>query len=682
VRRPVHRMFMIAVALAVVGVSCPGAAAFAASADPAWAPAAVNNYVAPSDSGDLSTAFDSATGQFVALGIVGGPFRLGPETGNLVCTVGDPEGTWTFDGAVWVQHQPAGTPRARGHVAMAYDSATKQLVAFGGEVPPCGTTPTDTPTSPPGAFADTWTWNGSIWSQQHPAGSPPAAGGGCAAFDASSGQLLMYGGQSPSAARATTYRTATWQWTGSTWVQLTTASTPPGGNCAMTYDAASGLIVMLVGSDPTVIGSPVQTWQWDGTSWTRAADLAVPVVRTPIGLASYYGAAEPPPLAFDPDTGEALAWVNTTPGPQSGGVPTTEMWAWDGSSWTMNQAANEPILQGSAFGYDDATGQLILFGRTFATVQTALYAVPGSSAVTPTRVFGADRESTAVAASASAFPAAGSASAVVLARSDAFADALTGGPLAAAKHAPLLLTSPGELDATTTTEIGRVLPTGGTVYLLGGTSALSAAVASAVTALGDVPVRIAGADRFATAVAIANALGDPTTVFEATGLNFPDALSAVPAAVTLHGAILLTDGSSQSAATARYLGAHAGARYAIGGAAAWADPTATAFAGINRYDTSAAVAYAFFPHATAASVADGDNFPDALAGGPLAGVAGQPMLLLNAVGPVAEPIAAYLFTHAAQTTAVRAFGGSAAVTDRSLNDVARVLAGTYFPQPF
>jgi len=681
VRAQVQRLLMAAAfVMAIIGVG--GAPAAAVSAAPAWAPAAVNNYVAPSDSGDLSTAFDSATGQFVALGIVGGPFRLGSETGNLVCTVGDPEGTWTFDGAVWVQHQPASTPRARGHVAMAYDPATKQLVAFGGEVPPCGTTPTDTPTSPPGAFADTWTWNGSIWSQQRPAASPPAAGGSCAAFDASSGQLLMYGGQTPSAAHPTTYRTATWQWTGSTWTQLTTAGTPPGGNCTMTYDAARGLIVMLVGSDPTVIGSPMQTWQWDGASWTRAADLPVPVVRTTIGLASYYGAAEPPPIAFDPDTGETLAWVNTTPGPDAGEVPTTEMWAWNGSSWTMNQAANEPTLQGSAFGYDDATGQLILFGRTFATIQTELYAVPGSSTVIPTRVFGADRESTAVAASASAFPAAGSASAVVLARSDAFADALTGGPLAAAKHAPLLLTSPGALDATTKTEIGRVLPTGGTVYLLGGTSALSDAVASAVTALGDVPMRIAGADRFATAVAIAGALGNPTTVFEATGLNFPDALSAVPAAITVHAAILLTDGSAQASVTATYLSAHSGPRYAIGGAAAWADPAATAFAGTNRYDTSAAVAYAFFPKATAASVADGENFPDALAGGPLAGVAGQPMLLVNPVGSVAEPVAAYLFTHAGEATAVRAFGGSAAVTQRSLDDVARVLAGTYFPQPF
>ena len=68
-RAQVQRLLMAAAfVMAVIGVG--GAPAAAVSAAPAWAPAAVNNYVAPSDSGDLSTAFDSATGQFVALGIV------------------------------------------------------------------------------------------------------------------------------------------------------------------------------------------------------------------------------------------------------------------------------------------------------------------------------------------------------------------------------------------------------------------------------------------------------------------------------------------------------------------------------------------------------------------------------------------------------------------------------------
>jgi putative cell wall-binding protein len=297
-------------------------------------------------------------------------------------------------------------------------------------------------------------------------------------------------------------------------------------------------------------------------------------------------------------------------------------------------------------------------------------------------VSGADRQSTAVAASQDAFATAGAAGAVVLARADVFADALAGGPLAAANHGPLLLTSSGVLDPVTKAEIVRVLPIGGTVYLLGGTSALSDSVAAAVVALGDKPVRIAGADRYGTAIAIAGALGNPGTVFEASGLNFPDALSAVPAAVVDHGAIVLTDGSSQAAVTAAYLAAHPGNHFAIGGPAAWADPAAIAFAGVDRYATSAAVALAFFPNAAAVSIASGENFPDALGGGPAAGVADQPMLLLNNVGTVAEPIAAYLSTHAGQIAAVQVFGGEAALSDLSLSGVARVLTGSYFPPIF
>jgi hypothetical protein len=222
-----------------------------------------------------------------------------------------------------------------------------------------------------------------------------------------------------------------------------------------------------------------------------------------------------------------------------------------------------------------------------------------------------------------------------------------------------------------------------TVYLLGGTSALSDSVAAAVVALGDVPTRVAGADRFSTAIAIAGALGNPGTVFEASGLNFPDALSAVPAAVVDHGAILLTDGSSQAAVTAAYLGAHPGDHFAIGGPAAWADPSAIAIAGADRYATSAAVALAFFPNATAVSLASGENFPDALGAGPMAaGTAGQPMLLLNNAGTVAEPIAAYLATHAGRISDVRAFGGGAALPETSLTGVAQVLTGSYFPPIF
>src|SRR6185437_16107472 len=117
---------------------------------------------------------------------------------------------------------------------------------------------------------------------------------------------------------------------------------------------------------------------------------------------------------------------------------------------------------------------------------------------------------------------------------------------------------------------------------------------SELTQLGYTVTRYFGDNRFATAVDVADALGDPGTVLLATGTNFPDALAAGPAAAHLGGVVLLTGGSQLPPATAAYLAAHPGTVYAIGGPAATAAPTATAVFGSDRYATAADVAARFF----------------------------------------------------------------------------------------
>jgi putative cell wall-binding protein len=274
------------------------------------------------------------------------------------------------------------------------------------------------------------------------------------------------------------------------------------------------------------------------------------------------------------------------------------------------------------------------------------------------RVSGIDRIATAVAVSQDSFPA-GNAGAVVLARGDDYPDALVGGPLAAAKNAPLLLTEGSTLPVATATELKRVLPAGGTVYVLGGTSAVPATVASQLTALGYSVVRYSGADRYATAVAVAKALGSPTTVLLATGTNFPDALAAGPAAAHVHGAILLTNGSTVPTETATYLaGAHT--TYAIGGPAAAAVPSATAILGSDRYATAAAVATKFFPSSTVVGVATGAGFPDALAGGAQLALMGAP-LLLSSQASVPTSTSNYLNADHSVLTNVYVYGGTVAL---------------------
>lgn len=280
------------------------------------------------------------------------------------------------------------------------------------------------------------------------------------------------------------------------------------------------------------------------------------------------------------------------------------------------------------------------------------------------RISGATRLATAIAVSQNQFATAGSAKAVVLTRADTYPDALAGVPLAARVGGPLLLTASNSLDPTVRAEIVRVLPAGATVYILGGNAAVSPAVQTTITGLGFTAQRIAGSDRFATAVAVANALGQPTTVFEATGLNFPDALAGGPAAINVGGAILLTNGSTQAPATAAYLAAHSGgAHYALGGPAATADPAAIAIAGTDRYATAARVAATFFATPTSVGVATGTNFPDALAAGPDLASKDAPLLLVPPTGALPAGTAAELLRFSGTLRTAFVFGGTASVSD-------------------
>jgi hypothetical protein len=263
---------------------------------------------------------------------------------------------------------------------------------------------------------------------------------------------------------------------------------------------------------------------------------------------------------------------------------------------------------------------------------------------------------------------------VVLARDDYFSDALAGGPLAAAVNGPLLLSEGADespyLDPRTQAEIQRVLPLGGTVYILGGDQALSPNVDPTLEGLGYAVVREAGADEYATAFDIAQQIattswGTPSTVFEATGLSFYDALSAVPAAIQQHAAILLTNGPDQSLPTYVYLVEHPGDTvYAIGGpsAAGGADQYATDIYGQDLFNTSAAVASYFFPSPSIFGIASAADFPDATGGGVFMATGGRmgPLLLVNPTLPLPPEITPYLAGLAVGSVGY-VFGGALAV---------------------
>jgi hypothetical protein len=316
------------------------------------------------------------------------------------------------------------------------------------------------------------------------------------------------------------------------------------------------------------------------------------------------------------------------------------------------------------------SGFLALVGSQTVAARALAASAQSASPLTVQRIYGVDAIGTSIAVSQAEFPSAGSAKAVVIARSDYFSDALAGGPLAAKLDGPLLITPPvsksSTLDPRVLTEIERVLPAGATVYILGGDAALSPGIDTELQGDGYSTQRIAGLDEYATAIDIAEQLGNPSTIFEATGLNFPDALSAVPAAIEKGGAILLTDGSKQDPETASYLSAHSGdTRYAIGGplAAYGADPTATPVYGPDLYGTSAAVANTFFSNPTVFGAATGATYSDALSGGVFMGTRSSPgpVLLVEPSGSLPPAVDYYLADSVPTLTEGYLFGGPAAV---------------------
>jgi DNA-binding beta-propeller fold protein YncE len=255
------------------------------------------------------------------------------------------------------------------------------------------------------------------------------------------------------------------------------------------------------------------------------------------------------------------------------------------------------------------------------------------------RLSGADRYATSVAVSQSEFP--GTASTVYVASGDNFPDALSAGPAAVAANGPVLLSQQASVPASVLAEVHRLHPS--SIVLVGGEASLSDAVSAQLqkASTGAKVTRISGADRYQTSVNTVEKSfpHGASTLYVATGAEYPDALSAGAAAGHKGDPLLLIDGTSDTLSTATA----AAIRQidptnivVIGGTAAvsahlaealGAFGTVTREAGADRYATAEAVDEDTYSSAQRAFVATGANFPDALSATTLAGKTGSPLFL-------------------------------------------------------
>ena len=295
-----------------------------------------------------------------------------------------------------------------------------------------------------------------------------------------------------------------------------------------------------------------------------------------------------------------------------------------------------------------------------------------------TRRAGNDRYATAATLSAVTFPA--GVPVAYLASGTGFADALGGGPAAAATGGPVLLTAPDALPSVTATELRRLRP--GRIVVLGGERAVSSAVEEEAAAIAPVS-RIAGVDRYATSAAVARAAFAPgvPVAYVATGTAFPDALAGGAAAAAEGGPLVLTEPAALPESVRGVLSELRPDRIRVlGGPGAVSDqvldqlrPLAGAggvqrIAGADRYETAARVSAVAFPSAPTVFVATGADFPDALAAVPVAAAAAAPLLLARADGLPAPTAAECRRLATARAVVVGGLGVLPTVVEQGLVD--------------
>lgn len=171
--------------------------------------------------------------------------------------------------------------------------------------------------------------------------------------------------------------------------------------------------------------------------------------------------------------------------------------------------------------------------------------------------------------------------------------------------------------------------------------------------------RLSGANRFATAAAISRATYVPWVpyVFIAAGASFPDALAGgAVAAQTGSPLLLVNQGSIPSETVAELQRLNPLEIYVLGGTGVIGNTVLSQLqaydegggvfrlAGNNRYETAAAVSELWDPGVRTAFVANGLNFPDALAGVPASAILGGPLLLATStqIPPATAAALAYL----------------------------------------
>ena len=182
-------------------------------------------------------------------------------------------GTWQWTGSDWRELNTRTAPVFVILASLAYDEPRLTTLPHGagllfyswagftGTCPsgPCGPGPDPTGTRD----AQTWTWDGTRWTRQHPRRAP--VDGLLVATPGSNAEPTVF-----------TPDGATWRWTGSDWDRAApNGAAPHQLEGTAVYDDAHRDVVAYAGNFYGPGNTPYDTWTWNGT-WTKRSPPAPP----------------------------------------------------------------------------------------------------------------------------------------------------------------------------------------------------------------------------------------------------------------------------------------------------------------------------------------------------------------------------------------------------------------------
>ncbi len=264
--------------------------------------------------------------------------------------------TWTRDGATW-HHATGIGPASRYLAALAYDSKRNVFVLFGGQ-------------TAKGTSDETWTWDGEDWIQMSPAHKPPARRAAGMAYDPVHQVVVLFGGLIPDQAEGREAND-TWTWDGSDWTEMDAGPGPPSKRQGLSVITAGDRIILFGGhvANALYFGD---AWSWDGKTWYR-----VDIGPGPPGRGAAAVAWNPIDSSLFVFGGSGF---NATGGPGAQGTPLSDGWMLTRGMWTqLNSSGPGRLAYANAIWDRAGTRVVVLLGMPCPEPSDAAWAWDGTA---------------------------------------------------------------------------------------------------------------------------------------------------------------------------------------------------------------------------------------------------------------------------------------------------------------